>query len=152
MADTWYCPQCGPTGKAQVNVDYTISPSRVYAHCLNCPNEVSDKIPPFVTALQQQIAELESKLKGHALDNPKIFCAMLSTGVCDLPEKVAALEQHNALLKKVDDRARNALIVAWALAHISPCSVVAFEEARKRYEREIKDPTREARAAGKLGE
>lgn len=43
-------------------------------------------------AAEARVKELESRVK-ELEARPKVFCAMLTTGVCDLPKRIKELER-----------------------------------------------------------
>jgi len=53
----WYCPYCGPRDSA-----LTEFPNG-FAECYECGRDMRRGLPPFVTAMQDRIAELEAQLE-----------------------------------------------------------------------------------------
>jgi len=53
VTNQWYCPACGPVE----NVEF--EDGDLYTVCVECCENVEDAPPPFVTAMQDQIKNLQ---------------------------------------------------------------------------------------------
>jgi hypothetical protein len=54
MSEQWYCPIHGPIA------DTWVSRISMERHCKKCDTPVADDMPPFVTAMQEEISALRA--------------------------------------------------------------------------------------------
>jgi len=63
VSEQWYCPIHGPIA------DTWVSRISMERHCKKCDTPVADDMPPFVTAMQEEIEALKSAPLFNALAN-----------------------------------------------------------------------------------
>jgi len=82
----WYCPACGPARNDADDYSHLLAPSMAVRICGCCKDSLiyATRKPPFITAMQEEIAALRA-------ENEKWRLGMQEN--CDLRQRVAALEK-----------------------------------------------------------
>jgi len=125
MSTEWYCPKCGPIPSDEKYM------SAVMWRCAKCNARIIEGIPRHVTAMQQQIATLETSL-AERWENLNV-----QDGVVDgLREEIAALRESSDLLDKTArllgndlSEANNMLAIYASDASVLHSLIAALEKA-----------------------
>lgn len=77
MSEQWYCLECGP----QDNTHHWDLVNRQF--CNDCDGPVYSEVPPFVTAMQARISELEAIIKAAPHHNQCNVDLLGPSDTCD---------------------------------------------------------------------
>lgn len=108
MSEQWYCPNCGALENSAIKLqrhDGTQG-TKYTEKCAICKLTVTKRIvPPFVLALQERIAALESHLtmlqNGTSIPFPAVTDRHLIDSIKEKTERLTAQEAEIAALRKV---------------------------------------------------